>query len=114
MYLTTHDTGKVFNDWCAEQNLSASNILAEMYINLTKKNQKINTFLLHGESNAGKTYWSKALSPIEVITGQTIQRSDFAWSKCIEKEIIMIPELSFTKPVQVEKRSRYSKDCLQQ
>lgn len=105
-YLTIHETARAFNEWCLEQNLSQSILLTEMYTVLTKKNANINTLLLHGESNAGKTYWCKALSPFEDLTGQTIQSADFAWSKCIDKEVIMIPELSFTKPEQVEEAKK--------
>lgn len=105
-YLSVHETARVFSEWCEEQHISQSKLLTEMFTILTKKNAKINTLLLHGESNAGKTYWSKALSPFEDLTGQTIQSADFAWSKCVDKEVIMIPELSFTKPEQVEEAKK--------
>lgn len=105
-FLSIHETARVFNDLCTEQGISPSILLTEMYIILSKKNAKINTQLLHGESNAGKTYWSKALSPFQDINGQTIQSANFAWSKCIDKEVIMIPELSFTKPEQVEEAKK--------
>lgn len=105
-YLTVHETARIFNEWCLEQGISQSILLAEIYTILTTKNAKINTLLLHGESNAGKTYWCKALSPFPDITGQTIQFADFAWSRCVDKEIIMIPELSFTEPEQVEEAKK--------
>lgn len=105
-YHSIHRTAQLFNEWCEEQHISPSVLLTEIFIILTKKNATINTLPLHGESNAGKTYWSKALSPFQDCTGQTIQSADFAWSKCIDKEIIMIPELGFTKPEQVEEAKK--------
>lgn len=104
--MTIHETGKLFMDWCVEQNLVAANLLTKMYVILAKKNPKRNTLLLHGASNAGKTFWCSALAPLQEVTGQTIQSADFAWSKYIDKDVIMIPELSFSKPEQVEESKK--------
>lgn len=58
--------------------------------------------MLQGASNAGKTFWTTGLLPFPDVTGQTVQSQDFAYQKCLNKEIIQIPELSLTKPETVE------------
>ena len=57
---------------------------------------------MQGRSNAGKTYWGNLLTCIPDIVGQTIQSSDFAYQHCVDKDIILIPELSLTKLEQDE------------
>lgn len=37
---------------------------------------------------------------------QTIQSQDFAYQRCLAKEIIQIPELSLSKPEQVEEAKK--------
>jgi hypothetical protein len=95
--LTTGQTQTLFTNWCAEQDINSDTLLAEMYAVLGMKNPKRYCQMLQGSSNAGKTYWSKALCPFDDLTGQTVQSTYFIWQKCLNKDIIMIPE-----PEQVE------------
>lgn len=60
--------------------------------------------MLQGESNAGKTFWATALVPFMDVVGQTIQSQDFAYQKCVGKEIFQISEMSLTKPEQEESK----------
>lgn len=50
----------------------------------------------------GKAYWSTTLAPIRDVVGGTINSTDFTFQKCLDKELIIIPELSLTKPEQME------------
>ena len=100
--LTPRETQSLFTDWCAEQNIDRDVLLAEMYAVLGMKNPKRNCLMLQGGSNAGKTYWSRALCPFDDATGQTVQSTNFVWQKCVNKDVIIIPELSLIKPKQVE------------
>lgn len=67
---------------------------------LGKYDPKKNCLMLQGGSNAGKTYWSTALVPIRDVVGGTVNSTDFTFQKCLE--LIIIPELSLTKPEQME------------
>ena len=101
--LTPRQTQTLFTRWCEEQkNIDRDMLLAEMYAVLGMKNPKRNCLMFQGGSNAGKTYWSRALCPFDDATGQTVQSTDFVWQKCVNKDIIIIPELSLVKPEQVE------------
>ena len=102
--LNTVDTAVLFKKWCEEQSICAGSLLLNMYMIATcnKDIPKINDLMLQGRSNAGKTYWGNMLTSIPELVGQTIQSSDFAYQHCVDKELILIPELSLTKPEQVE------------
>ena len=100
--LTRSETAAVFLDWCREQNISAPDLLLKFFLVLDKSFPKLNSIMLQGASNAGKTYWAKAVLSLGDMVGQTIQSTDFAYQQCLDKLAIQIPELSLTKPEQVE------------
>ena len=100
--LTRSETATVFLEWCKEQNISSPDLLLKLFLVLDKSFPKLNSLMLQGSSNAGKTYWIKAVLSISDFVGQTIQSTDFAYQQCIDKLVIQIPELSLTKPEQVE------------
>lgn len=56
---------------------------------------------MQGASNAGKTYWTNALTPFPDSIGGSTQSAEFAFMKCVGKDIV-IPELTLTKPESVE------------
>lgn len=62
--------------------------------------------MMQGQSNAGKTYWTQPLMPFPDLVGQTVQSQGFAWQKYLNKEVIQIPELSLSKPEQVEETKK--------
>ena len=100
--LNVIDTAVLFKKWCAEQSIRAGSLLMHMYMIAYKDLPKINCLMLQGRSNAGKTYWGNLVTSMPDLVGQTIQSTDFAYMHCVEKELILIPELSLTKPEQVE------------
>lgn len=67
---------------------------------------EVNCFMMQGQSNAGKTYWTLLVMCFPDLIGQTIQSQDFAYQRCLAKEIIQIPELSLSKPEQVEESKK--------
>ena len=74
---------------------------------LDKTFPKLNCFTLHGRSNAGKTFWLSPLTQaLPDIVGQTIQSQDFAYQGCCDNQVIEIPELTLTKPEQVEETKK--------
>lgn len=100
--MSIDQTANVFKEWCSEQNIDAGEFILKLYIILAKKDAKRNTFMLQGQSNAGKTYWTNGLTPFPDTIGGTTQSAEFAFMKCIGKDIIVIPELTLTKPESVE------------
>ena len=72
-----------------------------MFVVLDKSFPQINCLMLQGSSNAGKTYWTKAILSISDLVGQTIQSTDFAYQQCIDKISNPNPGIE-TKPEQVE------------
>ena len=61
--------------------------------------------MMQGASNAGKTFWTDPLSVVDMV-GQTIPSQDFCFQNCINKQIINIPELTFSKMEQVEEAKK--------
>ena len=100
--LNTVDTAVLFKKWCEEQGICAGSLFLNMYMIANKDIPKINCLMFKGRSNTGKTYWGNMMTAIPDLVGQTIQSSDFAYQHCVDKELILIPELSLTKPEQVE------------
>lgn len=96
------DTLNLYTDWWKFQGINYADLLLKMYCVLNKEYPKVNSLMLQGASNAGKTYWTSALLPFPDVVGQSIQSTDFIYMKCIDKQVIQIPELTLTKIEQVE------------
>lgn len=100
--MSIDQTAMTFKEWCHEQCIDVGEFLLKLYIILSKKDAKKNTFMLQGQSNAGKTYWTNALTPFPDCIGCTTQSAEFAFMKCLGKDVIVIPELTLAKPESVE------------
>lgn len=99
---STVETASLFMEWCKEQKVEPGDLLHKMFLVCDKSLPKLNCLMLQGASNAGKTYWTNMICSIPDIVGQTIQSADFAYMHCVDKELIQIPELTLTKPENVE------------
>ena len=104
--MTIHRTAITFTDWCREQNIITGEFLLEMYSMLDCVYPKKNCLMLQGASNAGKTYWTDPLMSVPDMVGQTIPSQDFTFQNCVSKQIINIPELTFSKMEQVEEAKK--------
>lgn len=104
--LTVEETAQLHLDWCADQGIDAGDFIVKMYAVLSKSYAKLNCFMLQGQSDAGKTYWTLPVLCFPDLIGQTIQSQDFAYQRCLSKEVIQIPELSLSKPEQVEEAKK--------
>ncbi|XP_052817762.1 uncharacterized protein LOC128243832 [Mya arenaria] len=100
--MTVQETASLFVHWCREQDIPPERLMLDIYLVLNKTLNKVNTLMLHGRSNAGKTYWANCLTPFPNKVGQTIPSADFAYQDCIGKEVIIIPEINLVKAEQVE------------
>ena len=104
--LSTFQTSCVYTDWCMEQNIITGEFMLELFCILDKVYPKRNCLMLQGASNAGKTFWTDPLMQVVDMVGQTIPSTDFAFQNCINKQIINIPELTFSKMEQVEEAKK--------
>ena len=105
--METTETAILFVRWCREQNINPGDFLLKLYSVLDKTFPKLNCFTLHGRSNAGKTFWLSPLTQaLPDVVGQTIQSQDVAYQSCTDKQVIEIPELTLTKPEQVEETKK--------
>lgn len=86
--LTVEETAQLHLQWCKDQGIDAGDMLMKMYCILGKVFPKRNCLMLQGQSNAGKTYWTVPLMPFADCVGQTIPSQDFAFQKCINKDLI--------------------------
>ena len=99
-------TACLYTEWCREQNLITGEFLLELYSILDRVYPKKNCFMLQGASNAGKTFWTDPLMAVSDMVGQTIPSQDFCFQNCVAKQIINIPELTFSKMDQVEEAKK--------
>ena len=104
--LSVYQTACLYSEWCREQNLITREFLLELYCILDKVYPKRNCFMMQGASNAGKTFWTDPLMSVVDMVGQTIPSQDFCFQNCINKQIINIPELTFSKMEQVEEAKK--------
>lgn len=100
--MTVEETAQLYIQWCQYQNIDPGDLLMKKYAVLGKVYPKRNCLMLQGQSNAGKTFWTVPLMPFADCIGQTIPSQDFAFMKCVNKDLIQIPELTLSKPEQVE------------
>lgn len=100
--MSAEQSAELHRDWCREQNIGQGDFLMKLFSILDKTFPKKNCFMLQGQSNAGKTFWTMPCMPFPDLVGHTVQSQDFAFMKCIGKDIIQIPELTLSKNEQIE------------
>lgn len=103
---SVEETAALHQQWYREQNIEIGDFLMKEYCILAKVFPKINCLMLQGMSNAGKTYWTVPLLPFPDLVGQTVQSQDFMYQRCLQKEVIQIPEITLSKPEQVEETKK--------
>ena len=84
----------IFNNWIHHHSLDKEKFLTELYDVLTQRRSKINSFVLQGPSNAGKSYILRTLRYISVAYGE-IHAGDnnaFQFQNCINTNLIYIDE----------------------
>ena len=104
------ETAALWKEWCNFQRIDPIDCIIEMYYVLFECLSKKNTFMVLGQSDAGKTFWTTALV-IPDLVGQVITSADFMWQECTGKDLILVPELTLSKYDQVEGFKKVS-ECL--
>lgn len=89
--LSVEDTAQLHLYWCSDQGIDAGDFMMKLYCILNKSYAKINCFMMQGQSNAGKTYWTPPLMVFPDIIGQTIQSQDFAYQRCLNTDFWRTP-----------------------
>ena len=104
--LTIEDTLGLFQEWTEEQFTSIDDavFLLELYLTLSMTDPKKGCFLLHGSSNAGKTFWIQALlSGIRHVVGECLKNDEkFRYGNCIGTSVIYADEFTYLNPATVE------------
>lgn len=100
--MSVEQSAEVHRDWCRLQGIDQGDFLMKMFAILDKTFPKRNCFMLQGQSNAGKTFWTMPCLPFPDLVGHTVQSQDFVFMKCLGKDIIQIPELTLSKNEQIE------------
>lgn len=100
--LNVEQTAELHKQWCRDQGIQIGDYMMKQYCVLAKVFPKLKCMMLQGQSNAGKTYWTLPSMPFPDTVGQTVQSQDFAFQKCLNKDLIQIPEMTLSKNEQVE------------
>lgn len=80
-YLTQEETYNLFMDWCNEQNIDVGKFILEYWQVLTGNGGKKNSFILQGDSNAGKTVWLDAMLFVPALVGYVTKSENFAFQQ---------------------------------
>lgn len=93
-YLSLPKSLQLFDRWILEQGFIKEEFLNDLFNVLQCNEPKLNTFVLQGEPNSGKSLILRSLAPIFMTYGEP--RSDasyaFAWMDCIDKKLILWEE----------------------
>lgn len=93
-FYDTETSLRIFKHWCSHQNIAQDKFVTELWEVLTGQRPKINSFVLEGPPNAGKSYILRTLRHISHAFGE-IHAGDtnaFQFSNCINVNLIYIDE----------------------
>lgn len=94
-YLSKQQSLEIFDKWLKQQNFDKSQFLDDLYKVLERKLPKINTFVLHGPPNSGKSFILRSLIPHYSYFGEVRgggSNYTFLWQDCIDTGLIFIEE----------------------
>lgn len=88
--LSIFETLDLFEEWCKYQGIAYCDFLIKLYCVVNKEYPKTKSIMLQGASNTGKMYWTSAILPFADVVGQTVQSTDFIYTKCVNKQVIQV------------------------
>ncbi|KAL4221787.1 hypothetical protein ACF0H5_020041 [Mactra antiquata] len=101
-YLTWEETQRFFYYWCLEQRINPNELIMDMHRVLRQTDNKNNTLYFQGSSNAGKTYLTKLLIPVDTIAGYHTTSKEFPFGDAVYQPIILINELTIESAAKAE------------
>lgn len=93
-YYGVNESLAIVRKWCQEQGINFCRFKARFRLILDKKKDKLNTFLLIGRSNAGKSYITDVRALCKTygeVNGSTDY--NFAFQNCVKKRVVAMEEL---------------------
>lgn len=103
--MTPYRSADLMMEWFKFQNIDPRQFCLELLDVLDKKQRKLNTFMMLGAPNSGKTFIAKSIEKACQFTGeicQGIAGYNFMWQECINKRCIIMNEPVFDN-VMIEK-----------
>jgi Parvovirus non-structural protein NS1 len=92
-YLTPEESLDVIKNWCRIQGIPLRKFVGDLYQFMDRGKKKVNTFWMHGISNAGKSYIARSMQQLAVLTHSVPPGSNrFMWQDCINKRLIVVNE----------------------
>nr|QVW56852.1 MAG: nonstructural protein [Emberiza spodocephala parvoviridae sp.] len=92
------NSARLMELWCEFQGIDPQQFVYDVIDCLDKKKRKLNTLILKGEPNSGKTFIAKSLQKAVRFYGEVTQGLsgyNFMWQDCVNKRLIVINEPYF-------------------
>lgn len=97
-FLSIEQTHELFKDWCNDQNHKDPVLtMLQIYEILAQKSPKKNLLLVIGESNAGKSFWTRPLGFLDQYVGQITNDSHFMYANLCTSKLGIMNELRFSR-----------------
>ena len=94
-YLSVKESDDLLRDWCLFQGIDAFALATHVELIMNKAVAKVNTLILEGESNAGKTWLANSLQALAGNVGEITQGTQgyaFMWMDCVDRRLIIMNE----------------------
>jgi non-structural protein NS1 len=92
-YMSPEESVEVVKEWCGCQGIPYTVLVGDLYEFMDRKRKKTNTFWMHGQSNAGKSFIARSLQELAVLYHCVPPGSNrFMWQDCINKRLIVVNE----------------------
>lgn len=100
-YLTTRETINMIQKFCIHNGFLTTSFLDNLFDVLTKALPKVNTFVLQGEANSGKSWILRSLLPWFMFFGEVRAGTgyNFLWQDCLDTSLIFVEELMITQDI---------------
>lgn len=96
--LSANRSVEIMEQWCDHQCIDKQQFISDILNVMDKCKRKLNTLVLKGEPNSGKTFIAKSIQKACIFYGEVSQGTagySFMWQDCINKRVIIINEPFF-------------------
>nr|QVW56858.1 MAG: nonstructural protein [Lanius cristatus parvoviridae sp.] len=96
--LSPRYSAELMEKWCDYQSIDPQQFIQDIINVMDKRKRKLNTLILKGAPNSGKTFIAKSICKACIFYGevtQAIAGYNFLWQDCADKRVIIINEPFF-------------------